>query len=229
MWSWHHALPSGFEVSGGLLTCRSPLTGAPSCGIRLPARPDKSTPPQLGEGGGRVEVVITHCVPQGLHARLGIVVGAVAVEGFAVTARADHLDQTAITRRGGIRGGPSWTLRRRAVLAGPQHRHAGGGHRGVLRCPGPVYRFNDHRYLRPAFEPAKLPPSPLMSWWLLLYSFSMLARYEPLKWTDALDIDKSPDAAALEYAMDAALEVLPHLVLEGLRQTPIPLSKPLAF
>lgn len=29
--------------------------------------------------------------------------------------------------------------------------------------------------------------------------------------------------------MDAVLEVLPHLILEGLRQTPIPLSLPLAF
>jgi hypothetical protein len=52
----------------------------------------------------------------------------------------------------------------------------------------------------------------------------MPARYQPRKWTDALDIDKSPDPAALEYAMDAAREVLPHLVLEGLRQTPIPLA-----
>ncbi|WP_406468919.1 hypothetical protein OH738_17285 [Streptomyces hirsutus] len=93
----------------------------------------------------------------------------------------------------------------------------------------PVYRFNAYRYLRPAFEPTKAPPTPLMSWWLLLYSFSMLARYQPRKWTDALDIDRSPDAAALEYALDAALEVIPHLVLEGLRQIPIPLSKPLAL
>lgn len=93
----------------------------------------------------------------------------------------------------------------------------------------PVYRFNAHRYLRPVFEPAKAPPTPLMSWWLLLYSFSMLARYQPRKWTDALDIDRSPDAAALEYALAQALEVVPHLVLEGLRQTPILLSKPLAL
>ena len=78
----------------------------------------------------------------------------------------------------------------------------------------PVYRFNADRYLRPAFEPAKAPPTPLMSWWLLLYSFSMLARYQPRTWTDALDM---------------ALEVVPHLVLEGLRQTPILLSKPLAL
>jgi hypothetical protein len=93
----------------------------------------------------------------------------------------------------------------------------------------PFYRFNEDRHLRPAFEPGKAPPTPLMSWWLLLYSFSMLARYQPRQWTDALDIDKSPDAAALEYALDIALEMIPHLVLEGLRQTPILLSKPLAL
>ncbi|MFJ9710760.1 YaaC family protein [Streptomyces sp. NPDC101234] len=43
----------------------------------------------------------------------------------------------------------------------------------------PVYRFNEHRHLRPAFEPGRTPPTPLMPWWLLLYSFSMLARYQP--------------------------------------------------
>ncbi|MER6850846.1 hypothetical protein AB0A81_14605 [Streptomyces flaveolus] len=93
----------------------------------------------------------------------------------------------------------------------------------------PVYRFRAYRYLRPAFETSKTPPTPLMSWWLLLYSFSMLARYQPRKWTDALDIDRSPDAAALEYALNTALEVIPHLVLEGLQQRSIPLSKPLAL
>ncbi|MCF2436696.1 hypothetical protein LV779_31100 [Streptomyces thinghirensis] len=93
----------------------------------------------------------------------------------------------------------------------------------------PVYRFRAHRYLRAAFEPGKAPPTPLMSWWLLLYSFSMLARYQPRKWTDALDIDRSADAASLEYALNTALEVVPHLVLEGLQQRSIPLSKPLAL
>ncbi|MEV5874730.1 hypothetical protein AB0L75_10955 [Streptomyces sp. NPDC052101] len=47
------------------------------------------------------------------------------------------------------------------------------------------------------------------------------------KWTDAGDIDKSPDAAALEYAPDTALEVIPHLVMEGLHQRPVLLSEPL--
>ena len=36
-------------------------------------------------------------------------------------------------------------------------------------------------------------------------------------------------AAALEYAMDIALEVVPHLVLEGLDQEPLLLAKPMAF
>ncbi|MGV4983174.1 YaaC family protein [Streptomyces sp. NRAIS4] len=93
----------------------------------------------------------------------------------------------------------------------------------------PAYRFIANRYLRPAFEPAKAPPTPLMSWWLLLYAFSMLARYQPRKWSEALDVDKSPNAAVLEYALDIALEVIPHLALEGLDQSPMLLPKPMAW
>lgn len=93
----------------------------------------------------------------------------------------------------------------------------------------PAYRFIADRFLRPSFEPTKAPPTPLMSWWLLLYSFSMLSRYQPRKWSEALDVDKSNSAAALEYALDIALEVVPHLVLEGLDQQPVLLSKPMTF
>lgn len=42
------------------------------------------------------------------------------------------------------------------------------------------YRYRAERYLRPAAgADGSAPPSPLMTWWLLLYSFSILARYEP--------------------------------------------------
>ncbi|WP_405659417.1 YaaC family protein [Streptomyces sp. NBC_00079] len=68
-----------------------------------------------------------------------------------------------------------------------------------------------------------------MSWWLLLYSISILARYQPRKWSEALDVDKSGSAAALEYASDIVLDVIPHLVLEGLDQQPRLLAKPMAF
>ncbi|MBK6017913.1 YaaC family protein [Streptomyces sp. MBT53] len=100
---------------------------------------------------------------------------------------------------------------------------------GFFDSRAPAYRFNDDRFLRPSFEPAKAPPTPLMSWWLILCSFSMLARYQPRKWSEALDVDKSPSAAALEYALDIALEVIPHLALEGLDQEPLLLAKPMAF
>ncbi|WP_215449712.1 YaaC family protein [Streptomyces sp. ATCC 21386] len=93
----------------------------------------------------------------------------------------------------------------------------------------PQYRFVADRYLRPTLEPGKTPPTPLMSWWLLLYTFSMLARYQPRKWSEALDVDRSRSAAALEYALDVALEVVPHLVLEGLDQDLLLLAKPIAF
>ncbi|MEW1778153.1 hypothetical protein [Streptomyces sp. NPDC086777] len=93
----------------------------------------------------------------------------------------------------------------------------------------PAYRFSADRFVRPSFEPTKTPLTPLMSWWLILYSFSMPARYQPRKWSEALDVDKSKSAAALEYAVDIALEVVPHLVLEGLDQEPLLLAKPMAF
>ncbi|MFI7401648.1 YaaC family protein [Streptomyces sp. NPDC049541] len=93
----------------------------------------------------------------------------------------------------------------------------------------PAYRFTENRYLRPAFEPTKAPPRPLMTWWLLLDSFSTLARYQPRKWSEALDIDKSPGAAALEYALDIALGVSPHLVLEELDRKPVLLAQTMTF
>lgn len=93
----------------------------------------------------------------------------------------------------------------------------------------PAHRYRGDRYLRPSLEATATPPSPLMSWWLLLYSFSMLARYQPRKWAEVLDVDRSPNAAVLEFALETALTVIPHLVLEGLDQEPVLLSKPLAL
>lgn len=40
-----------------------------------------------------------------------------------------------------------------------------------------------------------------MSWWLLLYSFSILARYEPRRWMKLLDLDTSKVAVLLRYAL----------------------------
>jgi hypothetical protein len=59
------------------------------------------------------------------------------------------------------------------------------------------YRYYSNRYLRPAVEEGGASsPSALMTWWLLMYSFSWLARYQPRKWTDLLNLDR-PGCAAL--------------------------------
>ena len=68
-----------------------------------------------------------------------------------------------------------------------------------------------------------------MTWWLLLYSFSMLARYQPRKWVDLLDYDKSPHATHLQFAMDSALTAIPHLVLGALDGKINLFNKPMTF
>jgi hypothetical protein len=90
----------------------------------------------------------------------------------------------------------------------------------------PEYRYRGSRYLRPSIEGnGRPPPTPLMTWWLLLYSFSMLARYFPRQWVAMLDLDSSPYAVSLQYACEVALTVIPHLVLEALDCQPLLLSR----
>ena len=92
----------------------------------------------------------------------------------------------------------------------------------------PQYRYYHERYLRPSVEgDVKPSPSPLMTWWLMLYTFSMLARYQPAKWVDLLNVDKSKHAVSLEYALHTALEVVPQLVLEALDQKPFLFTMPM--
>jgi hypothetical protein len=59
-----------------------------------------------------------------------------------------------------------------------------------------------------------------MTWWSLLYGLSMLARYEPDTWTQALDIDQSPLAMPLEALLEVALTSVPHHVLKALLDEP---------
>jgi hypothetical protein len=94
----------------------------------------------------------------------------------------------------------------------------------------PEYRYRGDRFLRPAVGAARsAPPSPLMTWWLLLYSFSILARYEPRRWAKLLDLDTSKVAVLLQCALEGALTVVPHLVLEALDGEQRLLPKTMAF
>ncbi|MFI9290832.1 YaaC family protein [Streptomyces gardneri] len=54
---------------------------------------------------------------------------------------------------------------------------------------------------------------PLLAWWAVLYSLSMLARYESGQWVSHIDVNKSKDAVAIEYLLDRALSCVPELAL----------------
>jgi hypothetical protein len=84
----------------------------------------------------------------------------------------------------------------------------------------PPYRLADQQWCRPAFASGTVL-SPLMTWWALLYALSMVARYEPDTWVGLLDVDSSALAVPLEGVLEDALEVVPHLVLDALRATPL--------
>ncbi|GAB3362704.1 hypothetical protein GCM10027360_26880 [Amycolatopsis echigonensis] len=85
----------------------------------------------------------------------------------------------------------------------------------------PAYIFSTDRFIRPKIdEENSALPSPLMTWWALLYAFSMLARYEPRKWVSLLDINESAYAVPLEFALHEAAEVIPQLVLGALDGVP---------
>ncbi|MFI1192651.1 YaaC family protein [Micromonospora sp. NPDC020750] len=73
-------------------------------------------------------------------------------------------------------------------------------------------------YLLPEVLPGTGPLHPLMAWWVVLYTLSMLARYQPAEWAACIDINASPYAAAVEYLLHESRTALPDLLLITLRQ-----------
>jgi len=91
----------------------------------------------------------------------------------------------------------------------------------ALDAFAPQYRWVGRRWLRPSFSGHGAPPSPLMTWWALLFALSMLARYHPAEWARALDRQGSAVATELERAMDVAMDALPQLILDAVAPKPI--------
>jgi hypothetical protein len=83
----------------------------------------------------------------------------------------------------------------------------------------PEYRFADARWLWPSLHPTEtVLLTPLMTWWVLLFGFSMQARYEPAVWVSMLDIDSNsnPWAVMIENALNEGLRAVPQLVRDAL-------------
>jgi hypothetical protein len=71
----------------------------------------------------------------------------------------------------------------------------------------------------PVGENADLLP-PVLLWWVLMHALSLLARYEPGTWRDALNLDRSQLADPLQQLLDEALRVIPGLMYEAATSGP---------
>lgn len=69
-------------------------------------------------------------------------------------------------------------------------------------------------WLFPAAGTAGRSLHPLMAWWAVLYTLSMLARYQPAEWAAHIDIDASRHAVAVESLLKRAISVVPALIGE---------------
>lgn len=74
------------------------------------------------------------------------------------------------------------------------------------------------RLATPNLPNASRPSHPLMAWWATLFGLSMLARYQPDRWTNMINIDRSPSAIAVEYLLQEALDAVPDLIDQTLEQ-----------
>jgi hypothetical protein len=92
-----------------------------------------------------------------------------------------------------------------------------GSREWELELRASEYRARDERWLWPVVNEDNDHLNPFMTWWVLVFGLSMLARYYPAPWTSALRPDESQDAVPLEAALDEALDAIPELLLEALR------------
>ena len=59
---------------------------------------------------------------------------------------------------------------------------------------------------------------PIVTWWLVLYCLSMLARYYPTVWTALLNVDSSSDAVPFDHLISVARAKVPELIFDAMRE-----------
>jgi hypothetical protein len=74
-------------------------------------------------------------------------------------------------------------------------------------------------YLRPRLGQQQELPSILMTTWALLLALSSVARYQPVMWSQALDLDSSAIAIPLRYTISRLQMTIPRLVLHALSES----------
>jgi YaaC-like Protein len=58
----------------------------------------------------------------------------------------------------------------------------------------------------------------LVTWWLVLYCLSMLARYYPTVWTKLLDVDSSSLAVPFDHLISVARAKVPRLIFDAVHE-----------
>lgn len=81
-------------------------------------------------------------------------------------------------------------------------------------------RVGDQLYALPSFTNKAQPCHPTVVLSAVLWTLSMLARYAPVRWAKALDVDSSQDATALEEVLQDALALVPCALLDALDELP---------
>ncbi|MFE0824242.1 YaaC family protein [Streptomyces sp. NPDC058847] len=96
---------------------------------------------------------------------------------------------------------------------GATHVQQGREHlRGLTRSHG------RSRYFLPSITHTDRQPHLLMAWWSVVYTLSMLARYEPAAWAALISVDSNHHAVPIESLLKRAIEFLPGLVLSTIEE-----------
>ncbi|WP_328493496.1 YaaC family protein [Streptomyces sp. NBC_00414] len=74
------------------------------------------------------------------------------------------------------------------------------------------------RYFLPVLGSMKRELHPLMAWWAVLYTLSMLARYEPAVWNTLINVDSSKYAVPIERLLERAFNHLPVLIADSITE-----------
>nr|WP_234392438.1 YaaC family protein [Streptomyces sp. WM6378] len=71
------------------------------------------------------------------------------------------------------------------------------------------------RYFFPVISPMAKELHPLMAWWAVLYTLSMLARYEPAQWSACTNVDNNSHAVPIERILQLAIDYVPVLIRDA--------------
>nr|WSW49857.1 YaaC family protein [Streptomyces sp. NBC_01001] len=97
----------------------------------------------------------------------------------------------------------SWLMPQGHALVEERREHL----RGLTRSHG------RSRWFLPAIAPTGREPHLLMAWWSVVYTLSMLARYEPAGWAGLISVDSNHHAVPIESLLKRAIDFLPGLIV----------------